>query len=224
MFNKDMNAKDVEHLSSIYDGESLPKGELVQVRSESAAKHMKNWSLIGSAMRSELSDKIDTNFTNDLFAKLELEENVGLNKIKSELSSQEFDQDSVVQDNKSYRLISFAKKVGVGLSQLAIAASITVVTVIGWQIYNASSYVSNYSEMEAVKPTLGPVGGLNLTSYQTDTNASVVSANKSVDDFAKDATLSNDTKARNEVKNNKEKEFDRINSYMKEYILDTAAY
>lgn len=199
MFKNDKNDT-YENLSSIYDGENLPDGELVQARSDASVKHMQNWSLIGSTLRDELPEKIDLNFTDDVFAKLELEENVGLTKLKLDLNEKQ-EQESKI------RVIDIFKRVALISTEIAVAASFAVFTVIGWQTYTAGDIANSYDSSLA-RPSLGPVGDINLASYQND-KPNVINFNNGVSNDSSDA-----------IKEQQQKEFNRINNYIKGYVLD----
>ena len=201
MFKNDKNDA-YENLSSIYDGENLPCGELVQARSDSSVKHMQNWSLIGSALRDELPNKIDLNFSDDVFAKLELEENVGLTKLKSDLNEK---QEQVTK----IKVIDIFKRVALISTEIAVAASFAVFTVIGWQTYSAGDIANSYDSSLA-RPSLGPVGDINLASYQND-KPNVINFNNGVSNDSSDA-----------IKEQQQKELNRINNYIKGYVLDPA--
>lgn len=201
------NKNDInEQISAIFDGEDLPHGELVQSRSDAAKKHMQNWSLIGSALRDELPAKIDTNFADSVMAKLELEENVGLAKIKSDLS----DQVEVNQKQK-YRLINIFKRSAIIATEIAVAASVAVFTVVGWQTYLAGDIGSSYDGSMTAQ-SLGPIGGINLASYQNN-GPHVINLNSA------SQTPAMQTEA---LKQMQHKEMQRINTYVKGFVLDNS--
>ncbi len=196
-----------ERLSALFDGESLGKAE-IPADAESKA-HFQNWSLIGAAMRKELSPKIDMNFADKVAAKVALE------------ATPKLDQTEISQKVPlKFRMRKYVKQFSIAAAELAVAASVAVVTVVGWQTWNAEANLS--VDEPAVNATLGSVGGVNLASYQNSQGSSVIRLENSSTQ-AKDVKADRGYRAESNAEQAKKLEAERINNYIRGYVLNTAS-
>lgn len=197
------NVDKEELKSALYDGENLPEGKLNL--SENDIDRIQNWSLIGATLRNEMSDNsLNADFASSL-----------MNRIRDE----KITPDPVDQtETKTVSYHSFKnvfKKVSFGIAQMAIAASVAAVTIIGYQTYNAEGTISN--EVSAAS-TMGAIGTANLASYQTNRkNSNEINLNQ--ERFDKESASANNI----ELKKQQKLEVERINNYIKGYVLDTAS-
>ncbi|NLK84553.1 MAG: hypothetical protein GX278_01120 [Aeromonadales bacterium] len=181
-----------EELSSLFDGENIQSKE-IDLSNENKT-HLEKWSLIGAALRNEMPEQINLDFASKVMTKIEHEQ-INPNKVAF---------------NFNFSL----KKVAFAISELAVAASVAAITVIGWQTYNAQGGISN-----STSDSLGAVEGVNLASYQTSQNHKTLKfAEYSDSDNKSDAKLSD-----NELKAQQSLEVERINNYIRGYVLNTAA-
>ena len=195
---------DLEKLSALYDGEDLPDGPLAKPDA-AAMQHLQNWSLIGSALRHELPPKLEPSFADNVMAAVE--------QIKPDLADQ-----SEVELLPTRRISQFFKRAGVVCSQLAVAASVAAVTVIGWQTYSAGSVPT--LEEPAANAAMGQIGGLSLASYQNDSRDMVINMNNLAQTPDQSEQISPDPQLLKEMQ---QKELERINYYVRGYILHSAA-
>ena len=189
-----------EELSARYDGEDLPD-EKLSFQGEDE-KHLQAWSLIGATMRHELADEVN----------LSLADNIAAAIAKEELPV--CDQAEV--KTPRYSLWKAFHKIGFVVSQTAIAASIAMVTVIGYQTYNA---VDNLSQEQAPVAALGPVSNVNLASYQSVPNNNVIH----LGDGSYNGNGNLNTARQVEIRNSQNKEMELINDYIRLYVLTPSA-
>lgn len=189
-----------EELSARYDGEDLPD-EKLSFQGEDE-KHLQAWSLIGATMRHELADEVN----------LSLADNIAAAIAKEELPV--CDQAEV--KTPRYSLWKAFHKIGFVVSQTAIAASIAMVTVIGYQTYNA---VDNLSQEQAPVAALGPVSNVNLASYQSVPNNNVIR----LGDGSYNGNGNLNTTRQVEIRNSQNKEMELINDYIRLYVLTPSA-
>lgn len=197
------NVDKEELKSALYDGENLPEGKLEL--SENDVEHLQNWSLIGATLRNEMSDNtLKSDFASSV-----------MDRIKDEKITPDLVDQTKVESVSYHSLKNVFKKVSFGIAQMAIAASVAAVTIIGYQTYNAEGTVSN--EVSAAS-TIGAIGTANLASYQTNRKASnEIKLNQEKSE--KESASANNI----ELKKQQKLEVERINNYIKGYVLDTAS-
>ena len=160
-------------------------------------------------MRKELSLKIDMNFADKVAAKVALE------------ATPKLDQTEISQKVPlKFRMRKYVKQFSIAAAELAGAASVAVVTVVGWQTWNAEANLS--VDEPAVNATLGSVGGVNLASYQNSQGSSVIRLENSSTQ-TKDVKADRDYRAESNAEQTKKLEAERINNYIRGYVLNTAS-
>ncbi len=198
MLKSEQLYRDLENESALFDGEN----ETIQKVSEDSLSHMQNWSLIGAALRNELPSKVN----------MSLADNV-MTQIKNEHIKPE--KDSIKEISLPTLKVAF-KKFSFGIAQVALAASVAAVTVVGWQTYNADESISG----DKTTAPLGSVEGVNLASYQTEHNDKTLKLNgKSNLDQGQNEDRVNSA----ELKKQQSIEVERINNYIRGYVFDTAS-
>ncbi|SFS39998.1 Negative regulator of sigma E activity [Succinivibrio dextrinosolvens] len=197
------NVDKEELKSALYDGENLPEGKLEL--SENDIEHLQNWSLIGATLRNEMTgNTLKSDFASSV-----------MNRIKDEKITPDLVDQTEIETVSYHSFRNVFKKVSFGIAQMAIAASVAAVTIIGYQTYNAEGTVSN--EVSAAS-TIGAIGTANLASYQTNRKSSnEIKLNQDKSD--KDSASANNI----ELKKQQKLEVDRINNYIRGYVLDTAS-
>lgn len=197
------NVDKEELKSALYDGENLPEGKLEL--SENDVEHLQNWSLIGATLRNEITDNtLKSDFASSV-----------MDRIKDEKITPDLVDQTEVESVSYHSFKNVFKKVSFGIAQMAIAASVAAVTIIGYQTYNAEGTVS--SEVSAAS-TIGAIGTANLASYQTNRKASnEIKLNQEKSE--KESVSANNI----ELKKQQKLEVERINNYIKGYVLDTAS-
>ena len=208
----------LERMSAIYDGENLPQDKLQSDEFAKAREHMQNWSLIGATLRKENFASIDTSFADKISAQISAMGPIANTPIAEEPI---VDQAQVEQKPKVNYVVKVRKAFFV-LAQVAAAAAIAAVTVVGYQTYNAGS-ITDFEP--AVNANFGPVGGDNLASYQNDNQDMVIRMNQF--DSAQNANVSQVATPQNQadpqaIRDMREKELEKINIYLRGYVLDTA--
>ena len=196
------NVDKEELKSALYDGENLPEGKLEL--SENDVEHLQNWSLIGATLRNEMTDNtLKSDFASSV-----------MDRIKDEKITPDLVDQTEVESVSYHSFKNVFKKVSFGIAQMAIAASVAAVTIIGYQTYNAEGTVSN----EVSAATIGAIGTANLASYQTNRKASnEIKLNQEKSE--KENASANNI----ELKKQQKLEVERINNYIKGYVLDTAS-
>ncbi len=198
MLKSEQLYRDLENESALFDGEN----ETIQKVSEDSLSHMQNWSLIGAALRNELPSKVN----------MSLADNV-MTQIKNEHIKPE--KDSIKEISLPTLKVAF-KKFSFGIAQVALAASVAAVTVVGWQTYNADESISG----DKTTAPLGSVEGVNLASYQTEHNDKTLKLNgKSNLEQGQNEDRVNSA----ELKKQQSIEVERINNYIRGYVFDTAS-
>ncbi len=197
------NVDKEELKSALYDGENLPDGKLNL--SEEDVDHIQNWSLIGATLRNEMSENtVKADFAQSL-----------MNRIKDENITPDLEDQSEIKRVPFVSLKSVFKKVSFGIAQMAIAASVAAVTIIGYQTYNAEGTITN--EISGAS-TMGAIGNANLASYQTNHQRNnEMRLNQTKSD--KENVSANNL----EIKQQQKLEVERINNYIRGYVLDTAS-
>lgn len=148
MLKSEQLYRDLENESALFDGENTTSQKV----SEESLSHMQNWSLIGAALRNELPSKVNMSLADNVMAQIK-NENIKPEPAKiKEISLPSFK-------------IAF-KKFSFGIAQVALAASVAAITIIGWQTYNADEGITG----DKTTAPLGSVEGVNLASYQTAHN------------------------------------------------------
>ena len=187
-----------EDLSALFDGEDLPAEKLSF--KEDDVEHLKAWSLIGATMRHELGNEVNLSLADNIAA--------AVAKEKAPVS------DQAEIKTPRYNIWKAIHKFGFIISQAAIAASIAMVTVIGYQTYNA---VDNLGQDNAPVAALGPISNVNLASYQSVPNNNVIR----LGDGAYNGNLNTARQA--EIRNSQNKEMELINDYIRLYVLTPSA-
>ena len=207
--------------SELFDGRchQLSSEDLKSFDSVEVKEHLKNWALIGSALRDEMPKKVDFNFADKVMAAIDEQDKAWVPPYESEDC---FDQSSLQQDvNKTGKLKlampSIAlKKAGTVLIQTAVAATVATVAVIGMHVYNASN-VQMDNIATTASSNVGPVNGLNLAAFQTN-ESDIVSLNNNVNDNAKpNATDKAD------LSKLRQAELEKVNTYVQGFISETAS-
>ena len=201
------NIVDLEKLSEIYDGEHFD--EAFDCNDEKLKSHLDNWSLIGSALRDELPEKVDMSIADNVMAAIAAE-------AKEEKVLEE--QPKEFADISTFKVPAFFKKVSLYFTQIAVAASVAMVTVVGWQTYSAGE-TSGIIE-PASTSTMGAVGGLNLASFQSDDHEAVIHMNQVPRESA--SVVGHRQLNAKQLEELRQKEIERVNSYVKGYVLNTA--
>ena len=201
------NIVDLEKLSEIYDGEHFD--EAFDCNDEKLRSHLDNWSLIGSALRDELPEKVDMSIADNVMAAIAAE-------AKEEKVLEE--QPKEFADISTFKVPAFFKKVSLYFTQIAVAASVAMVTVVGWQTYSAGE-TSGIIE-PASTSTMGAVGGLNLASFQSDDHEAVIHMNQVPRENA--SVVEHRQLNAKQLEELRQKEIERVNSYVKGYVLNTA--
>lgn len=283
-----LSSKKYEHLmhvSELFDGQChQAEGDSVLLASAEVKQHLKNWSLIGSALRDELPAKIDLNFADKVMARidadcqgiqgsndtvswvppreevdddlpsllqasnrdrfaqsaaLQAEYHAVASKLKqAQAAEQELHELHELQELQDQPLADVAKvnsvqhkrveavrgfftlrRLAVMSAQVAVAASVAVVAVVGMQTYNAADPVIDNQSNVSVAANVGPMSGLNLASYQNSDNELMMNLEQMPEPELK-GTEGNQS---NDIKAQQQKELERINRYVQGYVIDTAA-
>ena len=201
------NIVDLEKLSEIYDGEHFD--EAFDCNDEKLKSHLDNWSLIGSALRDELPEKVDMSIADNVMAAIAAE-------AKEEKVLEE--QPKEIADTSTFKVPAFFKKVSLYFTQIAVAASVAMVTIVGWQTYSAGE-MSGVIEPASTN-TMGAVGGLNLASFQSDDHEAVIHMNQVPRESA--SVVEHRQLNAKQLEELRQKEIERVNSYVKGYVLNTA--
>lgn len=143
---------------------------------------------------------------------------VGPYEFKTNLAYNQPFGDNLNRPQRKAGLLSL-KRVGVFVSQIAIAASVAIVAVVGLQTYNASDLSSEHPATTTYT-TNSAIGGLSLASFQTG-DADVISQFNT--QMTKPQVGSGNDAYQAEVKQQQEEEIERINLYIRGYVFDTAA-
>lgn len=275
------------HVSELFDGHCHQQGaeDRASLSCDEVKVHLKNWALIGSALRGELPAKFDPNFADKVMARLEHEhmdsapvaedESFGVGAAADNMAAQpelswvppsgsaasHLDEElpSLLQKRHAFRdmerirmqvanapevklgaaaastvepaaelktaqaesmnwlhLFSF-KRVAMFASQVAIAASVAVVAIVGLQTYNASDPVLG-EPAGAVANNVGPVSGLSLASYQNSDNEVLMNLKQ-----MPEPNLEGQEAYQSDLERKQQEELERINLYVQGYVLDTAA-
>lgn len=195
MQDKNTAMNDVERLSANFDGEDLQ--QLHEV-SEEDRGHLQKWAAIGAALRDELPSRTDMRFADEVMSRIEHDARV----------------DQPAQDMiMKLRIISL-RKLGFFFGQAVAAASICMVTIFGYQAFNADD---NAAGNQAVG-TMGTVGGVNLASYQNKGGSSIV-----LDAQPQNAQATQlSPREQRDLAEKRQQEESRVNNYLQGYVLDTA--
>ncbi|WP_294564877.1 RseA family anti-sigma factor [uncultured Succinatimonas sp.] len=201
------NIVDLEKLSEVYDGEEFTKE--LNLNDEKMKSHLENWSLIGSALRDELPEKVDMSIADNVMAAI-------ADDVKEEAVLEEQPKEAL--DTSNFKVPAFFKKVSLYFTQIAVAASVAMVTIVGWQTYSAGE-MSGVIEPASTN-TMGAVGGLNLASFQSDDHEAVIHMNQVP---REDASVAEHRQlSSKQLEELRQKEIERVNSYVKGYVLNTA--
>ncbi len=197
MQDKITAANDEEILSANFDGEDLDRLQKVSAEDR---RHLENWAAMGAALRGELADKTDMGFADAVMARIE--------------TSAPAEQ-PVAEPEKKVRVLSL-RKLGFLFGQVAAAASICMVTIFGYQAWNADD---NAADSTQAVGTMGTVGGVNLASYQNRGGGAITL------DAQPQAPQASPLSPREQrdLAEKRQQEESRINNYLRGYVLDTAA-
>lgn len=291
-----LSSKKYEHLmhaSEVFDGQNYQNPEALEVlrgsdevSADEMHHHLKRWSLIGAALRHELPERIDLNFSDNVMAQIDAESawvppaesawvppiestrdselpamlqgkwsapgplsatnserdvaheyEALVTNLKAQRAAADFNAQRAAADfdqatlntaphqpaRKRHPVLTF-KRVGAWLGQVAVAASVAVVAVVGVQLYNASQPELDNPVATSAVTQVGPVNGLNLASYQNSDNDLIMNP-----ELMPQQPQVNTTEAQNkdlsdaEVRAEQKAELDRINLYVQGYMLETAA-
>ncbi|WP_295481597.1 RseA family anti-sigma factor [uncultured Succinatimonas sp.] len=201
------NTVDLEKLSEVYDGEEFTKE--LNLNNEEMKSHLENWSLIGSALRDELPEKVDMSIADNVMAAI-------ADDVKEEAVLEEQPKES--PDTSNFKVPAFFKKVSLYFTQIAVAASVAMVTIVGWQTYSAGE-MSGVIEPASTN-TMGAVGGLNLASFQSDDHEAVIHMNQVPRENV--SAVEHRQLSAKQLEELRQKEIERVNSYVKGYVLNTA--
>ena len=307
-----LSSKKYEHLmhaSEVFDGQNYQTPDAIaaltgsdEVSADEMKRHLKNWSLIGAALRHELPPRIDLNFCDKVMAQLDapdvnacipadvqaqawvppieaerasdlptmlqgkwsqpgplqpvpnqqqvaheyqalvanLKQSDG---IAAEVSVADFDQaalnrperqEQVVAQVKAAALrrpkLSFSRslsRVGGLVGQIAVAASVAVVAVVGVQLYNASQPAYNDQVATTAVTQVGPVNGLNLASYQNSDKDLIINPENLPQAQVKGRVAKEQNQEQDltdaQLRAEQQAELERINLYVQGYMIDTAA-
>ena len=315
-----LSSKKYEHLmhaSEVFDGQNYQTPDAVaaltgsdEVSADEMKRHLKNWSLIGAALRHELPPRIDLNFCDKVMAQLdardvhadipadvpaqawvppiEAERDRRLSSdldsdlpallqgkwsqpgplqpvpnqqqvaheyqalvanlkhadgAAAEVSVADFDQaalnrpenqEQVVAQVKAAALrrpkLSFSRslsRVGGLVGQIAVAASVAVVAVVGVQLYNASQPAYNDQVATTAATQVGPVNGLNLASYQNSDKDLIINPENLPQAQVKGRAAKEQNQEQDltdaQLRAEQQAELERINLYVQGYMIDTAA-
>lgn len=228
--------KILERISALYDGEDLPQGRLdAEAGFKESRQSLQRWSIIGATLRHESLASVDTSFADKVAASiaalpiseqpLKAQAEPDFTVVKNALPESEeltVDQSEVSQQPK-IDYVAKVRQLFFRVGQLAAAAAVAAITVVGYQFYNAGT-VAGIVE-PAADATLGPVGGVNLASYQNDGQDVVIRMNQF--ESQQSANAVKQIQPRNvdakEMQKLREQEFEKINAYLRGYVLDTAA-
>lgn len=189
-------SENAENLSALFDGESSQTENLSL--SAQNKQTLKNYSLIGATLRNELSSKVDMSFSDSVMNRIAKE------KIVPELKTIPV---------PTYKFVF--KKISTAVAQIAMVASVAAITVIGYQTFTADPS----SIQESASNALGHVDGVNLASYQTSSQASNKINLSTSEDKAENAVKLDS----NELKKQQALEVERINNYIRGYVVSTAS-
>ena len=307
-----LSSKKYEHLmhaSEVFDGQNYQTPDAIaaltgsdEVSADEMKRHLKNWSLIGAALRHELPPRIDLNFCDKVMAQLDAPDvNAGIpadvqaqawvppieaerasdlptmlqgkwsqpgplqpvpnqqqvaheyqalvanlkqaDGIAAEVSVADFDQaalncperqEQVVAQVKAAALrrpkFSFSRslsRVGGLVGQIAVAASVAVVAVVGVQLYNASQPAYNDQVATTAATQVGPVNGLNLASYQNSDKDLIINPENLPQAQVKGRVAKEQNQEQDltdaQLRAEQQAELERINLYVQGYMIDTAA-
>lgn len=112
------------------------------------------------------------------------------------------------------------KRIGVFATQIAIAASVALVAVVGVQTYRASD-ISIEQPASTAFTNNSAIGGLSLATYTNNDNDVLMHLN--TQDSHPAANQREAEEIRAELKQQQQQEIERINMYVKGYVFDTAA-
>lgn len=199
-----------EELSARYDGEFSSDG--MTCINEDEKSSLQKWSLIGATLRNELSPQVNLDIASkvaDLIAKEPVVSSID----QSDVSSVEVKKE-LKFETKTFA--KFMRKFGFVLSQTAVAASIAMVTVIGYQTWNAED---NLSQDPVAVSAFGPVSNVNLASYQTSQSNNSIRLGYNV--YNTENSELHDREA--QIRSSQNQELERINNYIKGYVLSTAS-
>ena len=196
------SADNLETLSANFDGAALDK--LASKLSAQDQQHLENWSAIGAVLRDELPTKTDFDFASKVMSVIGKEEKAVVQD----------DQAFVPQKTSGLRFVSF-KKLGIILTETVVAASVCMITIFGYQTWNAQDNVS----LGNAVGTMGTVSGVNLASYQNRAGGNAISLDQNVQSSSRQLTA----QEQRELAQKREQEAERISNYLKGYVLNTAS-
>ncbi len=197
-------ANRAESLCANFDGESLDN--IPETLSKEERTHLENWAAISAALHDDMAAKTDLDFASKVMASIATETEVVV------------DQTTVSQEKvatvETHRFLNF-KKIGLILTEAVVAASLCMVTVFGYQTWNAED---NMTIADAAS-TVGTVGGVNLASYQNRSNDHAISLDQNSVNNQRPLTA----QEQKELAQKREQEAERISNYLKGYMMNTAS-
>ncbi|MBQ9274162.1 MAG: hypothetical protein IJ228_05050 [Succinivibrio sp.] len=203
-----------EQLSELFDGQSLPEGSL-SLDAE-AQRQLNRWSLIGASLRGELGERVYPDFARQVMERIN-EENARIMMTDQAALNRE--------EHPAARFRLKLRKAALYVTQVAAAAAIAMITVFGYQTWNAEG---NYSLSEAADATLGPVGGVNLASFQNgieQQNLTRYEASRAQLEQNKVKSPVSPAEGQDsaQLRQLQQREVERINQYLRNYV-STPAY
>mgnify|MGYP002624533086 CR=1 FL=1 len=190
-----------ENNSALFDGENLPESKLELT--EQDLEHLENWSTIGAVMRNERVGLLDKGFSSS---------------VVQAIADQGIVPDPVdqaeVQSIRGRRFKNMLQGLSSAMVKTAVAASVAAVTIVGYQVYDADEMTGS----EITAGSVASVGAANLASYQNgyDKNRSIVlDGNRNIHEVTENNTIEHQAQQKLEV--------ERINNYIRGYVLDVAS-
>lgn len=120
-------------------------------------------------------------------------------------------------EQTAHRPLFTLKHVLTFTTQIAIAASVAVVAIVGLQTYNAADPVLS-QPASTVATNKGPVSGLSLASYQNSDSEVLMNLKQ-----MPEPNLRGQDPYQSDVERKQQEELERINQYVQGYVLDTTA-
>ncbi len=197
---------DLERISAALDDEDTFARDTAL--DKEAVSHLKHWTLIGAALREELPGTTNLAFCEQLSDRIAREPAPRMEVDQVELNRQ--------APEIKFSLKTISRKFALALGQIAVAASVAIVTVIGVQTWNAQQ---DYTLTQASSAPLGPVEGVNLVSYQSSNPENIIRLDSEKYPAAEGAPQENNDK----VEQKQRAEIDKINNYVRGYVINIAS-
>ncbi len=201
------NYADNEGISALYDGEEFPEGQISL--SEEETGHLNNWSLIGAALRDDLPEQINPDFSANVAKAIAAED------APVEIT----DQTETKPVGITHTIKSHFKKFGFIFTEIAVAASIACFTVVGFQAFNAENGVGLDTPASYA---LGPVNGVSLASFQNGSHDNVIQFGRDTKAQAAASNRNYQNRDSRELRELQDLEAERINGYLRGYVLNSS--